>query len=104
VFTGWEVGDYVWANLQVKDGAASGAWVGPPPLEHFLEAHKGRPITVRVETVRLHIPEAGGEQEVRRIAGAAIDDVSAAQWWTALPPSEKEAAERRMEEVLGGGV
>lgn len=104
VFTGWEVGDYVWANLEVKGGAASGAWVGPPPLEHFLEAHKGQPITVRIDTVRLHIPEAGGEEEVRRISDAAIGGVSAAAWWQSVPPAAKEAAERRMEEVLGGGV
>lgn len=104
VFTGWEVGDYVWANLEVRGREAGGAWVGPPPLEHFLEAHKGRPIAVRIDTVRLHIPEAGGEQEVRRIADASAGGVPAATWWQTLPPAAKEAAERRMEEVLGGGV
>jgi hypothetical protein len=104
VFTGWEVGDYVWANLKVKGREASGAWVGPTPLEHFLEAHKGKPVTVRIDTVRLHVPEAGGEQAVPKITQASAAGVTAADWWQALSEEQRLPAERRMEEVLGGGA
>jgi hypothetical protein len=104
VFTGWDVGDYVWANLEVKGRDTSGAWVGPSPLEHFLEAHKGRPIMVRLDTVRAHLPEAGGEQDVQTIGDASIGGVTAAVWWAALPADRKQAAETQMEEVLGSGV
>ncbi|HEY0112724.1 MAG TPA: hypothetical protein VGB59_06180 [Allosphingosinicella sp.] len=104
VFTGWEVGDYVWANLEVKGREAAGAWVGPAPLEHFLEAHKGKPITVRIDTVRLDVPEVGGEQDVPRIAEAKAGGLTAASWWQSLSPERRKAAERRMDEVLGGGA
>lgn len=105
VFTGWEVSDYVWANLKVKGSQESGAWVGPSPLEHFLEAHRGKPITVRIDTVRVAIPEAGGgEEEVRKIADASAGGTTAAQWWAGLSPEQKQAAEARMEDVLGGGA
>ena len=104
VFTGWEMGDYVWATLRVKGSdAEEGAMVGPTPLEHFLEAHKGEQVTLRIDTVRMVIPEAGGEEEVKKIVDASLAGTSADEWWTGLSAKEKQAAERRMEEVLGGG-
>ena len=103
VFTGWEVGDYVWANLRVN-GAETGAWVGPPPLEHFLEAHRAKPITVRIHTVSTDVPEAGGEMEISKIVEASAGTLTAAQWWAGLSREQREEAERRMEEVLGGGA
>lgn len=103
VFTGWEMGDYLWANVEVEGREASGAWVGPTPVEHFLEAHKGRPITVRIETASVHIPEAGGSEEIEKIVDARAGDLTAAQWWAGLSAAEKKAAEARLEEVLGGG-
>lgn len=103
VFTGWEMGDYLWATIEVEGREAAGAWVGPSPLEHFLEAHKGRPITVRLDTVRVHIPEAGGPEEIEKIADARAGTLSAVQWWAGLSAAQKKAAEARMEEVLGGG-
>ena len=102
VFTGWEMGDYVWANLDVKGRETTGAWVGPTPLEHFLEAHKGKPLTVRIDTVKAQVPEAGGDMEVAKIADARHGTLTAAAWWNRLSPAERQAAERRMEEVLGG--
>ena len=103
VFEGWEMGDYLWATLAVPGREAAGAFVGPTPIEHFLEAHKGKPITVRIDTVMMDIPEAGGAEEVQKIAEASAGGVSAAQWWAGLSAEERAAAERRMEEVLGGG-
>ena len=103
VFTGWEVGDYVWANLAVKGRESAGAWVGPSPLEHFLEAHKGKPITVRLDTVMADIPEAGGEMEVVKVAEARVGTLSAAAWWGGLSAEQRAAAERKMEAVLSGG-
>ena len=103
VFTGWEMGDYLWANIEVEGREASGAWVGSTPVEHFLEAHKGQPITLRIETASVHIPEAGGSEEIERIVEASAGDVTAARWWAGLSAAEKQAAEARLEEVLAGG-
>jgi hypothetical protein len=102
VFTGWEMGDYVWANLDVKGRETTGAWVGPTPLEHFLEAHKGKPLTVRIDTVKAAVPEAGGEMEVAKIADARLGALTAAAWWEKLSPAERQAAEKKMEDILGG--
>lgn len=103
VFTGWEMGDYLWANLEIEGREASGAWVGPSPVDHFLEAHKGRPITLRIETAQVHIPEAGGTEQIERVVEARAGGLTAAQWWAGLSAAERKAAEARLEEVLGGG-
>ena len=104
IFQGWEMGDYLWATLAVEGREPTGAFVGPAPLEHFLEAHKGEPVTVRIDTVMMDIPEAGGAEEVQKIAEASADGITAAQWWAELSAEQRAAAERRMEEVLGGGA
>lgn len=103
VFTGWEMGDYLWANVEIEGRETSGAWVGPTPVDHFLEAHKGKPVRLRIETASVHIPEAGGTEEIERIVEAEAGGVTAAQWWAGLSAAEKKAAEARLEEVLGGG-
>jgi len=103
VFDQWEMGDYLWAHLNVEGREQEGAFVGPTPIEHFLEAHRGQPITVRIDTVMMDIPEAGGAEEVQKIAAASAGGVSAAQWWAGLSAEERAAAERRMEELLSGG-
>jgi hypothetical protein len=104
VVTGWEMGDYLWATLRVEGSdAEEGAWVGSTPLEHFLEAHKGKRLTLRIDTVRMVIPSAGGEEEIKKIVEASVAGTSAQEWWTSLSAEKKQAAERRMEEVLGGG-
>ena len=103
VFEGWEMGDYLWAKLAIPGRATEGAFVGPTPIEHFLEAHKGKPVVVRIDTVTMEIPEAGGAEDVQTISDAAAGGVSAARWWAGLSAEQRAAAERRMEEVLGGG-
>ena len=104
VFTGWEVGDYAWATFRAEGSdAEESAMVGPTPLEHFLEANKGERLTLRLDTVRMVLPEAGGEEEVKKIVDASLAGTTAQEWWTGLSAQEKQAAEAQMEKVLGGG-
>jgi hypothetical protein len=93
VFTGWEQGDYVWARLEVKGREPIGAWSGPSPIDLFLDAHVGKPMTVRLETIDADIPEAGGRMEVQRVADARIGTLTAAAWWSGLSPKHRRDAQ-----------
>ena len=93
VFTGWEQGDYLWARLEVKGREPFGAWSGPSPIDLFLDAHIGKPLTIRLETIDAEVPEAGGRMEVPRVADARIGTVTAAAWWAALSPKQRQDAQ-----------
>lgn len=96
VFTGWEVGDYMWAKLDVQGREPVGAWADAP-IDSFLQAHKGRKLIVRLDTVMADIPEAGGETEVERVAEARLGNLTAQAWWQSLSPAERQSATRSLE-------
>ena len=99
VFTGWEVGDYVWAGLAVEGRESDGA-LTDAPIDSFLQAHKGKKLKVRLDTVMADIPEAGGETDVQRVAEARLGDLTAEAWWQSLSPAERQAATRALEAAL----
>ena len=92
VFTGWDIGDYVWARLKIEGRDGFGAWSGPSPIDLFLDAHVGKPIAVRIDTILADVPEAGGKIEVPRITAARIGDLTAAAWWASLSPRQQQRA------------
>lgn len=92
VFTGWDVGDYVWARLKIEGRDEFGAWSGPSPIDLFLNAHVGRPIAVTIDTILTDVPEAGGKIEVPRITAARVGDLTAAAWWASLSPEQRQDA------------
>ena len=93
VFTGWDKGDYVWARLKVKGREEFGAWSGPSPIDLFLDAHIGKPLTLTLETVVADVPEAGGKLEVQRIAAARAGSLTAQSWWDSLSPKQRQDAQ-----------
>jgi hypothetical protein len=93
VFTGWDLGDYVWARLQVEGREPFGAWSGPSPIDLFLDAHIGKAITVRLETIIADVPEAGGKMELQRIADARIGSLTAQAWWQSLDAKHRQDAQ-----------
>ena len=97
-FAGWEMGDYLWARIEAPGREPVRAQPGPSPIDLFLDAHRGRPVTVEVATVRTNIPEAGGETEIQRIVAARSGATSAQAWWQALSAADHQAAQRRFEE------
>jgi hypothetical protein len=93
VFTGWDKGDYVWARLKVKGREEFGAWSGPSPIDLFLDAHIGKPLTLTLETVVADVPEAGGKLGVQRIAAARAGSLTAQAWWDSLSPKQRQDAQ-----------
>jgi len=104
-FTGWEMGDYLWAHIQVAGRHEPvSAQPGPTPIDLFLDANRGRPVTVDVATVRTEIPEAGGMTEIQRITGARNATTTAEAWWQSLSAADRATAQRRFEGgALSGG-
>lgn len=97
-FTGWEMGDYLWAHIQVAGRSEPiSAQPGPTPVDLFLDANRGRPVTVDVATVRTEIPEAGGVTEIQRITAARNAATTAEAWWQSLSAADRAAAQRRFE-------
>ena len=103
-FTGWEMGDYLWAHLQVPGRDMVSAQPGPTPIDLFLDANRGRPVTVEIATVRAEVPEAGGPMEIQRITAARNATTTAEAWWQSLSAADRAAAQHRFEQgPLSGG-
>ncbi|HEX8258618.1 MAG TPA: hypothetical protein VF589_13380 [Allosphingosinicella sp.] len=102
VFDGFESGDLVWAMLSVpgKEDMRALVALERPGLEHFLAAHAGKPLTLRVETIRTYVEQAGGAIEAQRIADAQTADTTAAAWWQTLDPDQRRAAEAATERLI----
>jgi hypothetical protein len=97
-FAGWEMGDYLWAHIGVPGRETISAQPGPTPIDLFLDANRGRPVTVEVATVRTQIPEAGGTTEIQRITAARDATTTADAWWQGLSAADRAAAQRRFEQ------
>lgn len=97
-FVRWDVGDYVWAVLEVPGREPIGAWV-EPPIDHFLTAFAGEALTLRIDTVETFIPEAGEAIEVPHVAEASVDGTPAALWWERLDDEQRRIAEHATEEA-----
>lgn len=92
-FTGWEIGDYVWAKIAVANRREElRGMPSASPIEFFLEAHRGRDVTVEIATVRMNIPEAGGWTNLPRIVAARNADGTARQWWRGLNRAARDRA------------
>jgi hypothetical protein len=104
-FTGWEMGDYLWGHIRVGGrGEPISAQPGPTPIDLFLDANRGRTVTVEIATVRTEIPEAGGMTEIKRITAARNATATADAWWQGLSAADRRAAQGRFEaSPLSGG-
>jgi hypothetical protein len=100
VFAGWDRGDYVWAQLQVKGREPISAWSGPSPIDLFLDANTGKAMTVRLETIVADVPEAGGKMQLQRIADAQIGSLTAQDWWNSLDAKQRQDAQISLAGVL----
>jgi hypothetical protein len=92
------MGDYLWGHIQVAGRSEPiSAQPGPTPIDLFLDANRGRPVTVDVATVRTELPEAGGMTEIQRITAARNATTTAEAWWQGLSAADRAAAQRRFE-------
>lgn len=97
-FAGWEMGDYLWGKIDVPGRETISAQPGETPIELFLDANRGRPVTVEIATVMANIPENGGPTEIRRITAARNAAGTAEAWWQGLSEADRAAARRRFED------
>ena len=97
-FTGWEMGDYLYAHISVPGRDEISAQPGPSPIDLFLDANRGRPVTVEIATVRTEVPEAGGMTEIQRVTSARNASTTAEAWWQGLSAADRDAAQRRFEQ------
>ena len=99
-FAGWERGDYLWARIAVLGRGTISAMPGPAPIGPFLEANRGRRVTVEIRTVLTTLAGAG-ETDIRRIIRARNNLGTANAWWQRLNPAQRRAAQRRYEGAIG---
>jgi hypothetical protein len=98
IFTGWDMGDYLWANFTVPDREPIAAQPAMEAIGMFLDAHRGRQVTVEIATVRTVIPEAGGPTEIQRVTAARAGAADADSWWQSLSEADRATARRRFED------
>ena len=96
--TGMTMGDYLWATVRPGRGAEFQAQPAASPVDLFLDAHRNQPLTLQVQDISRYIPEAGGRQEIKVIAGARLGRTSAAAWWRGLSPAQRRAAQHHFEQ------
>ena len=96
--TGLTMGDYLWVTVRPSRGAEFQAQPAASPVDLFLDAHRGQPLTLQVQDVSRYIPEAGGRQEIKVIAAARMGRTSAAAWWRSLSPAQRRAAQHHFEQ------
>jgi hypothetical protein len=97
---GWEMGDYLWAQIRAGNQAVEAAQPGPGPIGPFLEAHRGRLLTITIATVSTWVPEAGGMSEIRRITDAREGRVTAQFWWRHLTPTQRRGVQSDFERAI----
>jgi len=97
-FSGWEMGDYLWAKIDVPGRDTLRAQPGPSPIDLFLDDNRGGLVTVTVSTVRANIPENGGPTEIERITAASNAAGTAEAWWQSLSAADRAAAQHRFEQ------
>jgi hypothetical protein len=97
-FTGWEMGDYLWGKIAAPGRETISAQPGPSPVDLFLDANRGRPVTVEIATVMANIPENGGPTEIQRIIAARNAAGTAEAWWQGLSEADRAAARRHFED------
>lgn len=97
-FSGWEMGDYLWAKIEVPGRETVRAQPGPTPIDLFLDANRGRQVTVEVSTVTANIPENGGPTEIQRITAARNAAGTAEAWYQGLSEADRAAAQHRLEQ------
>ena len=99
-FSGWEMGDYLYAHIEVPGRQMISAQPASEPesIALFLDANRGRQVTVEVATVRANIPENGGATEIQRITAARNAAGTAEAWWQGLSAADQAAARRRLEQ------
>jgi hypothetical protein len=102
-FVGWEQGDYIWARLAVPGRREElRGNPGASPIEFFLEANRGQPITVQIALIRMNVPEAGGWTNLPRITAARNGQGTAEQWWHGLNKHQRDQARSRFDHALTG--
>ena len=97
-FSGWEMGDYLWAHIQVPGREMISAQPGPTPIDLFLDANRGQQVTVEISTVTANIPENGGATEIQRITAARNAAGTAEAWYQGLSEADRAAAQHRFEQ------
>lgn len=100
IFAGWEMGDYLYAHVEVPGREMISAQPAPAPesIALFLDANRGRQVTVEVATVTANIPENGGATEIQRITAARNASGTSEAWWQGLSAADQAAARRRLEQ------
>ena len=74
------------------------AWSPDRPVSYFLEANRGQPLKVRLETVRASAPGIGDYDSVY-VRNAWVGEMSAQQWWRAIGPQQRLRTIARLQHI-----
>ncbi|HEX8493154.1 MAG TPA: hypothetical protein VF658_09965 [Pyrinomonadaceae bacterium] len=98
---GFEVGDYQHAVITLANGKEESYFIGPMGLPYFLALHKDEPLVLTYQIVDSYIPEAGGNQRIKRLSGARAGKLTYASWWRKMRAKHSAA---QLEKMYGGMV
>jgi hypothetical protein len=99
--TGIEAGDHLWAMFNLPGHEAeSTALVESGEMAAFLNEHRGRRFSVRIETVNRRLDPPGEVMDVTILRSARIGNLTSDAWWQGLSAEAKAAASRGAENLM----
>lgn len=94
VFLGWGQDRFGGLRLRVA-GRELHVWSPDRAVSYFLDAHQGRPLKVRLETV-----ETGTGNRSYYVRDAAYGELTATRWWREVGPYQRMRIAERLQHVL----
>ena len=99
----FEAGDHlyaIFAPIPGREAESTALIEGDAALPAFLDAHKGQPLHVRIETVNRHLDPPGEVMDVTQITAARVGPLTHEAWWASLTPAQRTAAEERVADLM----
>lgn len=94
VFLGWSQDRFGGLRLQAA-GRELHVWSPDRAVSYFLDAHQGRPLRVRLETV-----ETAAGRRSYYVRDAAYGELTATRWWREVGPYQRMRIAERLQHVL----
>lgn len=104
-FRSFERGDHLYAMFDLPAGreAEETVLIRDVELAAFLNAHKGQPLNVVIQTRNEHLDPPGENMDVTSLVSARTAAQTSQQWWQSLSPQQQTAARTEIENLPSSG-
>lgn len=104
-FRAFDRGDHLWAQFDLPSGGEAGGTVliRDVELAAFLNAHKGQPLYLVIQTRNEMLDPPGENMDVTSLVSARSATQTSQQWWQSLSAEQQAAARTTIETLPPAG-